>query len=458
MSELPFHLYVRTDTGRMREQNEDSVGQLALEDGQLVVVADGMGGHQAGDVASQITVRQVLSHVAATVGEDPRERLYIAIEKAHTAVRAHAQEAGTLDMGCTVVATFVQDGVAHVAHVGDSRLYLLREGRIAWVTRDHTRIRFLVDAGLLSEADAEDHPEGNVITRAVGHDPADQDGGFVVDVRNMPIELMAGDSLLLCSDGLYDMVGDGEILSIVGGRNARSGVELLVDRANEADRFGNEPGGYDNITVALMHFGSDIGAVPSFLDEDTLEPRTDPEFSLTPGTDPSIHAAAPPPAYHPQRSTLVPEPTLEDATVTLPDEGLGAAEPGVGTGTAELNISRLPPLASGKPTATVEVDRLRRANLALLLVVGLLVLALVLIAGWFLGQRGASPSASGSPPAEVPATSAPSGGEAPPEAPIVLDGDGSGADLLDDDDSAAPVGHADDDDSAAPPKASGQSE
>jgi serine/threonine protein phosphatase PrpC len=400
MTSLPLHLHVRTDTGRLREQNEDSVGQLAVSDGQLVVVSDGMGGHQAGDVASQITIREVVEHVRATVGEDPRERLYIAIEKAHTAVRTHAAAAGTLDMGCTVVACFVQDGEAHVAHVGDSRLYLIRQGRVSWATRDHTRVRFLVDAGLLSEADAENHPEGNVITRAVGHDPADLDGGFVVDVRNAPIRLLDGDTLLLCSDGLYDMVPDREILSILGDRSARAAVDLLVDRANEADRFGNEPGGYDNITVAILQFGDDRGSVASYVDEDTLKPGGNPTPDLPTAAPPSVHAQPPPSPYQPVRSTLVPEPTLDDATMTLPEQGIDSPEPGVGTGTTEIKAPRPRAVASSVPTATVEVARLRRVNVALVL----LVASLLIVLGWLASRFTEAPPSTAGPES---ATSAP---------------------------------------------------
>jgi len=398
MTSLSLHLHVRTDTGRLREQNEDSVGQLAVSDGQLVVVSDGMGGHQAGDVASQITIREVIKHVRTTVGEDPRERLYIGIEKAHTAVRTHAASAGTLDMGCTVVACFVQDGEVHVAHVGDSRLYLIREGRVSWVTRDHTRVRFLVDAGLLSEADAVDHPEGNVITRAVGHDPADLDGGFVVDVRNIPIRLLDGDTLLLCSDGLYDMVPDREILSILGDRSARAAVDLLVDRANETDRLGKEPGGYDNITVAILQFGEDRCSVASYLDEDTLKPGGIPTPVLGPPV--SVHAQSPPLAYQPRRSTLVPEHTLDDATMTLPDDRIDSTEPGVGTGTAEMKVPRPKAVADFTTPATLEVARLRRVNVALVL----LVVSLLIVLGWLASRFFEAPA---SPPGSESATSVP---------------------------------------------------
>ena len=97
MTELPLHLGVVSDTGQLREANEDAVGHIELDDGLLVVVADGMGGHEAGDVAARITVEAVVAHVKATVGDDPRERLYIGIEHAHTAVREQALRAGTLD-------------------------------------------------------------------------------------------------------------------------------------------------------------------------------------------------------------------------------------------------------------------------------------------------------------------------------------------------------------------------
>jgi len=404
MTPLPLHLYVRTDTGRLREQNEDSVGHLSLEDGQLVVVADGMGGHQAGDVASQITIREVLSHVEETVGEDARERLYVGIEKAHTAVRAHAAKAGTLDMGCTVVACFVQDRVAHVAHVGDSRLYLIRQGRVSWVTKDHTRVRFLVDAGLLSEADAADHPESNVITRAVGHDPADLDGGFVVDVRNVPIQLMDGDSLLLCSDGLYDMVRDHEILATLADRCVKEAVDLLVERANQTDRFGNEPGGYDNITVALLQCGEDRGSVAACLDEDTLRMKPGSISGVKSPAAVSVHAQTAPQGYRPQRSTLVPDPTLDDASMTLPDEGMDSPEPGIGTGTAELKPLRVTAPPGAALTPTLEVGKLRRVPVGLVLIVLVALAALAWLGTRHLGS-----------PAPAPSPDAPAGPQIPSE-------------------------------------------
>jgi hypothetical protein len=359
-------------------------------------------------------------------------------------------------MGCTVVACFVQDNVAHVAHVGDSRLYLIREGRISWVTRDHTRIRFLVEAGLLSEADAEDHPEGNVITRAVGHDPADIDGGFVVDVRNTPIQILEGDSLLLCSDGLYDMVPDREILSILAGRTARAGVDFLVDRANELDRFGNEPGGYDNITVAILHFGQDCGSTAALVDEDTLEPQIDTAASGGAVPTASIHGQDPTPAYQPRRSTLVPESTIEDATVTLPDEGITSSEPGVGTGTVELKVPRKTSLGKTAPTPTIEVQRLRRNNIVLLAAVAVLVITLALIGIWLMTQRS-SPSGAGPGPASP--TPGVVGDDDDSFAPgLTADDDDSSAPggvAADDDDSSASGSVADDDDSSAIGKASG---
>lgn len=363
MGTLPYFFAIRTDAGRERDNNQDSVGECLLDDGRLVVVADGMGGHQAGDLASQITVRELLAHVSSTVGEDPRERLYIGIEKAHSEVLAQANQSGTVGMGSTVVACFVADRDVYVAHVGDSRLYLLRDGVVAWMTRDHTRIRFLVDAGFLSEAEAENHPEGNVITRAVGHDPADIDTGFVVDVRNIPLKVREGDSLLLCSDGLYDMVGEAEIVSLVSGRNASSAVDALIDRANATDRYGNEPGGQDNISVAIVHFGVDRGASLEVVEQDTLETPTDPigEYSAQGGAgrDPSGDS---PSIYQPQRSTLVPEPTLEDETVTLPvEEAMDAPVDDGDRGTVEMLRPNLddPPAS---PSKTLEMHRLRLTN------------------------------------------------------------------------------------------------
>jgi hypothetical protein len=308
----------------------------------------------------------------------------------------------------------------------------------------------LVDAGLLSEEDAEDHPEGNVITRAVGHDPADQDGGFVVDVRNHPIAIQAGDSILLCSDGLYDMVSDPDILALVAGRTARAAVDLLVDRANEKDKFGNEPGGYDNITVALMHFGEDVGAGTEFLDADTMKPRLWKGQEAALGGKKSVHSVPPPPAYRPLRSTLVPEETLEDATVTMPEMSSPSAEILQEAGSGGLFASVLPPQTKSEITPTLEVARLRRSNILLLTVV----VSLLVFTGVLMVQSGKSDSSTSEPGQAEPGPSSsesepPSGGGGNPVAP-----EGAAMQGADDDDSASePSGEGavgrDDDDSAA---------
>jgi len=292
-----------------------------------------------------------------------------------------------------------------------------------------------------------------------------------VDVRNHPIALEAGDSVLLCSDGLYDMVSDPEILGLVAGRTARAAVDLLVDRANEKDKFGNEPGGYDNITVALMHFGEDVGAGTEFLDADTMKPRIGKGQDAAAGGRKSVHSVPPPPAYRPLRSTLVPEETLEDATVTMPEMGSPSAEILQEAGSEGLFASVLPPQTKSEMTPTLEVARLRRSNILLLTAV----VSLLVLMGFLLVQSGQSDnSANESGQAEPSPSSSepepPSGGggdSVDPEGTEIqgTDDDDSasepsveGAVGRDDDDSAAPGTSGDDDDSTSSRSTLGHSE
>ena len=250
-----------THPGRVRSRNEDC---YELDpDQELFVVADGMGGHSHGEVASRTAVEAIRRFVEhAEDDEDtwpfaynPELRrhsnvLRSAVRLAHDQVLSAIRHDGTLyGMGTTVVGCLVRDGVAAVAHVGDSRAYLLRGGRLRLLTEDHTWVNEQVAAGILSEKQARDHPLKNVVTRALGGEAE-----VSVDVRE--IELEAGDAILLCSDGLTSMLDDGEIAACLsdrlpGGSTDDGGAELdgvcqaLVQAANDR-------GGHDNVTVVVV--------------------------------------------------------------------------------------------------------------------------------------------------------------------------------------------------------------
>jgi protein phosphatase len=248
-----FYFHAQTDVGRQREKNEDSHAEYPMADGTvLLIVADGMGGHGHGDVASQIAVK-VVGEVFQNASEtDPRQRLHLGFVTANQQIIAEAERIGGAGMGTTCVAAYVRGAEAWVAHIGDSRIYQVRDGQVIWRTIDHTRVQKMVEMGLLSAAAAKDHPDANVVTRALGY--AQLADGTVIEpeVKMEPLELQAGDALVLCSDGLYDDIEDHEIAAALPGKSAEGAARGLVDVANGR-------GGHDNITCTILTFGSQVG-------------------------------------------------------------------------------------------------------------------------------------------------------------------------------------------------------
>lgn len=239
-----------SDVGMMRSHNEDCFD--IDPQSQMFVVADGMGGHSHGEIASRIAVEAIREFVRSTADQDKTwpfvydarlhrhsNRLKAAIRIAHDKVlRAIRQDGSLHGMGTTVVGILVQDGIAAVAHVGDSRAYRLRDGRLELLTQDHTWVNEQVVAGYLSEEQARSHPLKNVVTRALGGDSE-----VAVDVREW--ELQAGDLFLLCSDGLTTMLGDAEILEHL---SSQADLDLAC---RALVRSANARGGFDNVTVLL---------------------------------------------------------------------------------------------------------------------------------------------------------------------------------------------------------------
>jgi protein phosphatase len=226
----------KSDVGRERKGNEDSF----LVRPPLFVVADGMGGAEAGEVASQTAV-EVLEEAAAA-GELP-DRLGGAVEAANARVHDMATEdPSRAGMGCTLTASFAAGGRLTIAHVGDSRLYRVRDGQLEQLTDDHSLVGGLVRLGQLTPAEAEQHPQRSVILRAVGVEPT-------VDVDVLHHELEPDDVYLACSDGLTSMVRDEVIAETIGMASPLAeAAEMLVDLANAS-------GGRDNITVVLFRIG-----------------------------------------------------------------------------------------------------------------------------------------------------------------------------------------------------------
>lgn len=192
-----------THRGLVREINEDSI--LTDPSGALWAVADGMGGHGNGDIASDI----VTEHLVSTAeGIAPVAALRQQLERANSAICAHASTVNSGTMGATAVAMVVERATAHIVWVGDSRAYLLRGGRLRLLTIDHTVVQDLVQSGVIDPAQAEHHPEAHIVTRAVGGAPE-------LDADSMSVPLVQGDRLLMCSDGLTACVSDQEIRDLL---------------------------------------------------------------------------------------------------------------------------------------------------------------------------------------------------------------------------------------------------
>lgn len=301
---------VNTDVGRIRDNNEDSNGHSWLEDGSLfVIVADGMGGHEAGEVASSLAVRVVEDSVREDLDGDPRDRLYNALLEANQAILEEGSTSGTRGMGTTAITAVLKGNQVYVGQVGDSRCYQIRHGHKVWRSTDHTRVQMLVDEGKLTDEQARNHPEAGMLTRALGHARMADGQALVPEVQDEPLILEQGDTLLLCSDGLHDLLEDAEIAQLIGGKSGPQAIELLIDAACER-------GGHDNITVAIVTAGSTIQEYDPNFKPPAVEQRayvdeseTDASYStfddggeFVPKPGGNLHAptvapgAAPPPA------------------------------------------------------------------------------------------------------------------------------------------------------------------
>lgn len=252
---MKIEAYGLSDTGKKREQNEDSI---LLDEGLgLYMVADGMGGHLGGEFASRIAVqtvheifRQLTEDPDATlpagreeVATDVGERLKYAINVASARVFEEASKSeGLTGMGTTTVSLAITEERAYIANVGDSRAYLVRDREIAQLTEDHSLVSEQIRAGFINESSARNHRLKNIITRSVGYQKEVEADLFIRDLE-------VGDLFLLCSDGLTNLVSDGEILKIIcKQKSLAKACERLIGEANRN-------GGDDNISVVLVSAG-----------------------------------------------------------------------------------------------------------------------------------------------------------------------------------------------------------
>ena len=235
--------YSITDVGQKRTVNQDFVFTSETPVGNLpnlFVVADGMGGHKAGDFASSYAVEVLLSTIREDENSNPVKIIRAAIENANTQLLREASDNETMSgMGTTMVLVTIVGHYAYVANVGDSRLYLVDENKISQITKDHSLVEEMVRMGEISRDDARNHPDKNIITRALG-------AGRDVDVDFFDIRLTPGDILLLCSDGLSNMVPDEDIRQVI------LTSETLEEAGRRLVSMANDNGGRDNIAVVLV--------------------------------------------------------------------------------------------------------------------------------------------------------------------------------------------------------------
>lgn len=277
---MSVRVAAKTDVGRVRQANEDSY----LVQEPLFAVADGMGGHAAGDVASRIAVDVLKQDIDSGQSAD-KETLVNAIKHANSVIFDQSQSDSALSgMGTTCTLLFVVGSEGRIAHVGDSRAYLLRGGKLSQLTDDHTLVNRMVKEGRLRPEEADRHPQRSIITRALG-----VDANVKVDYKTF--DLRAGDRILLCSDGLTSMIDPPTIQRVLSETpDSDEASERLITLANDA-------GGEDNITVVLVDVADPEGAAtagPTSPGAVVREPiTTDPPRTETPAARP-VQAVAQP--------------------------------------------------------------------------------------------------------------------------------------------------------------------
>jgi protein phosphatase len=238
----------QSDIGCLRQNNEDSFGYWEPEDdrlfqrkGRLAIVADGMGGYEGGQEASRLAVETLVAVYRDFSGDDPQAALIEGLQTAHEQIRQYSFDHPELrGMGTTCTAAAIVQDALYYVHVGDTRLYLIRQGHITKVTRDHSYVGRLVESGIISAEEAENHPQRNILTAALGTNP-----DLVMDSSRQPEPLHPEDVLLICTDGLWGQVRDPEILDMVDNKSAEQAGRRLIDLARER-------GGPDNITVEIL--------------------------------------------------------------------------------------------------------------------------------------------------------------------------------------------------------------
>ncbi len=245
---MPVSVANLSHTGMVRAVNEDYFGYFRIGGLDILIIADGMGGHRGGKVASKIAVDSIREYFETHIKENhPAESMIDeSLNTANRMIRDFAAaDPGLYGMGATAVLLVIRENRAVFRHLGDCRLYLIRDEKIRRLTRDHTLVQKLLDDGIITLAESLFHPERNIVSKALG-------GRFYLefDEPTGNLELINNDRLLMCSDGLFDSMSDEEILEIAKSGDINKCVQALVDEANKR-------GGNDNITVQIVLYTGD---------------------------------------------------------------------------------------------------------------------------------------------------------------------------------------------------------
>jgi serine/threonine protein phosphatase PrpC len=264
-----FQFGNHTDVGRVRQANEDYLGYFETQNGYLFVVCDGMGGHVGGATAAQLAVESIRTFFEHGRYDQLQEALRQSILYANEQIIAYTRQNPHLrGMGTTCVVAIVREGKVYYAHAGDSRIYLQSNRRLTRLTKDHSVVQQMVDAGMITEEEAENHPRKNEITQALGTMPQ-----LEVAVCERPLHPANNDTLLLCTDGLNGMISDKIIEGVLNENVSVQHKALrLVELANEA-------GGYDNITVQLIEFTTAVSTAATIADT-MASPKTKKKTSV----------------------------------------------------------------------------------------------------------------------------------------------------------------------------------
>lgn len=246
-----------TDVGCERTLNEDRYASIDSPSGTTWLVCDGMGGTAGGDLAAQLAIDAIRRDLQGQSARPPAVSIEHALMEANRVVVLRRQNQAFSQMGTTATAVQMLGAEIAIANVGDSRAYLIRDGSIRQLTVDHTYVQDLVERGELKEEEALSHPQAHILTRCLGAEP-----GIEVDLiqywltpSRSDVSSARGDMLLLCSDGLYSLVEDGEIASLVASHSPADACEQLIALAKER-------GGFDNITIAIIPLDGELSFEP----------------------------------------------------------------------------------------------------------------------------------------------------------------------------------------------------